>query len=135
MLICSQRRMIMPITVLIGLQWGDEGKGKVVDYLSQDADIVARWNGGGNAGHTTWLNGKKYVTHHLPSGLLQEKVCVLGNGMVIDLGTLLEEMADFAVKGHDVSPERIMISALANIVLPTHKVLDKAWEKARGKDA
>ena len=124
----------MPMIVVVGAQWGDEGKGKIVDLYAENADVVARFGGGANAGHTTWLNGVKYTTHLLPSGLLQGKKCVLGN-MVIDPEQLLREMTDFADKGMDVSPEQIMISASAQIVLPTHKALDAAYEGARGKDA
>lgn len=125
----------MPMIVIVGAQWGDEGKGKIVDLYAANADVVARWNGGANAGHTVWLNDKKYVTHLLPSGLLQGKVCVLGGGMVIDPEKFLKEISDFAVQGVDVSSDRIMISASAHIVLPTHKALDEALEKARGKGA
>ena len=124
----------MPMIVVVGAQWGDEGKGKIVDFYAEKADIVARYGGGANAGHTSYVDGIKYVTHLLPSGLLRGKKCVLGN-MVIDPEQLLKEMADFAGKGMDVSPEQVLISASAQIVLPTHKALDEAREKARGKDA
>ncbi|TSC83972.1 MAG: adenylosuccinate synthetase [Parcubacteria group bacterium Gr01-1014_13] len=133
MLRCVLKGKIMPMDVLVGLQWGDEGKGKIVDYLSQDADIVARWGGGANAGHTVYLDGKKHVMHLLPSGLLQGKMCVLGAGMVIDPEQLLKEIDGFAAQGIDVSPGRIMISSLAHIVLPTHRALDGAHEGGRGK--
>jgi adenylosuccinate synthase len=125
----------MPMKVVVGLQWGDEGKGKIVDYLSQDADVVARWNGGANAGHTVWLNHQKHVTHLLPSGLLQGKVCVLGNGMVIDPERLLQEIKYFEALQINTSPRQIMVSDLAHIVLPTHKALDVAKEEARGGKA
>lgn len=125
----------MPMIVVVGTQWGDEGKGKVVDLLSEKADVVARWNGGANAGHTVYLDGKKYVTHLLPSGLLRGKVCVLGDGMVIDPEKFLKEINDFATQGIDVSPKRVKISDSAHIVLPTHKALDEARERARGKNA
>lgn len=123
----------MTLTVLVGMQWGDEGKGKVTDKLAEDVDIVFRWGGGANAGHTVYINGKKYVMHLLPSGLLQGKPCGLGNNMVIDPEQLLKEMDDFAAQGIDVSPERIMISSLAHIILPGHKLLDSAYDRARGK--
>ena len=121
----------MPMKVVVGAQWGDEGKGKIVDLLAEEADVVARYGGGANAGHTVWVNGVKYVTHLLPSGILQGKVCVLGAGMVIDPKQLLEEIADFSGKGMGVSPEQIMISPAAHIVLPSHKALDAAYEKSR----
>jgi adenylosuccinate synthase len=125
----------MPLIVVVGMQWGDEGKGKIVDLLSEKADVVARWNGGANAGHTFWVDDKKYVTHLLPSGLLQRKVCVLGAGMVVDPQQLLNEIDDFKAQGIDVSPEQVMLSHMAHIVLPTHKALDEARERARGKNA
>lgn len=125
----------MPMIVVVGAQWGDEGKGKIVDLYAENAEVVARYNGGANAGHTSYVNGIKYVTHLLPSGILQGKVCVLGAGMVIDPKQLLEEIAEFAGKEMNVSSERIMISPAAHIVLPTHKALDGAHDNARGRDA
>ncbi len=125
----------MPMIVVVGTQWGDEGKGKIVDLYAKDADVVARYGGGANAGHTTWLDDKKYVTHLLPSGILQGKMCVLGAGMVIDPKQLLAEIDDFAKKGIDVSPRRIMISPSAHIVLPSHQTLDAVQDGARGKNA
>lgn len=124
----------MSMIVIVGAQWGDEGKGKIVDLLAEQADVVARYGGGANAGHTSYVDGTKYVMHLLPSGLLRGKKCVLGN-MVIEPEQLLEEMTDFVGKGVDVSPEQILISSSAQIVLPTHKALDAAYENARGKNA
>ncbi len=128
----------MSMIVIVGAQWGDEGKGKIVDWYAEKADVVARFSGGANAGHTSYVDGVKYVTHLLPSGLLRGKKCVLGAGMVIDPAQLLEEIADFAQKGlsaSSLSPEQIMISSSAHIILPTHKELDAAYENARGEKA
>lgn len=125
----------MPLIVVVGAQWGDEGKGKIVDWYAKDVEVVARYGGGANAGHTSYLNGIKYVTHLLPSGILHGKKCVLGQAMVIDPAQFLEEIADFALWGKDVSPEQIMISLSAQIILPTHKALDAAFDNARGRNA
>ncbi len=125
----------MPVVIVVGAQWGDEGKGKVVDLLAERADVVARFGGGANAGHTTYINGVEHITHLLPSGLPRGLPCVLGDGMVIDLEQLLKEMAEFAAKGIDVSPKLIMISGEAHIILPSHKALDVARDKAKGANA
>lgn len=125
----------MSIVIVVGAQWGDEGKGKIVDVLAERADVVSRYGGGANAGHTSYINGVEYTMHLLPSGLLRGLPCVLGDGMVIDPEQLLKEMAEFAAKGIDVSPKLIMISGQAHIILPTHKALDAAREKAKGSNA
>ncbi len=135
MKLVQPRRKDMPVTVVVGAQFGDEGKGKVVDKLAENAKAVVRYGGGANAGHTMHVGEKKVVTHLLPSGLLQNKVCVLGAGMVIDPEQLLKEMDHFRNMVIDVSPGQIMISTLAHIVLPGHMALDGAYESARGGKA
>ncbi len=124
----------MPITILIGAQWGDEGKGRVVDWLAGTADIVARYAGGDNAGHTVALNGQVYKLHLIPSGILHsDVVSVMGNGMVINPVNLVREMAALRELGLDISPERLVISSRAHIITPAHIALDKAKELARGE--
>jgi adenylosuccinate synthase len=126
----------MPATIVVGAHWGDEGKGRVADELAAEADVVARFAGGDNAGHTVYVSGRLYKFHLLPSGILHEKaVCVLGNGMVINPLNLLKEIDEMAAMGVDVSPQRLMISTRAHIVSPAHIALDKAAEKARGENA
>jgi adenylosuccinate synthase len=126
----------MPATILIGAQWGDEGKGRVADWLATDADVVARFAGGDNAGHTVYVNNKVFKLHLVPSGILHERVvCVLGNGMVINPVNLVKELDELAAMGVDVSPERLMISTRAHIISPAHIALDRATEIARGPNA
>lgn len=121
--------------VIIGTQWGDEGKGKVVDYFTGDADIVVRFQGGNNAGHTLVVEGQKTVLHLIPSGILHaDKVCVIGSGVVIDPEVLLEEMEQLKSLGKALSPDRFKISRSAQVIFPYHKTLDHAREAARGKD-
>ncbi|OMH40424.1 adenylosuccinate synthase [Desulfurobacterium indicum] len=117
---------------IVGTQWGDEGKGKIVDILSDKADIIARFQGGNNAGHTVVISGNKYVLHLLPSGILHdEKICVLGNGMVIDLEALINEVEFIKRVGKPVDG-RILLSERAHIILPYHKQLDAASEMKKG---
>lgn len=116
------------ITV-IGAQWGDEGKGKIVDLLSSEVDLVVRFQGGNNAGHTVIVDGEKYVLHVIPSGILHPgEVCVIGNGVVLDPKTFLEEVDALAAKGIDVSPERLKISPKAHLIMPYHCAIDAARE-------
>jgi adenylosuccinate synthase len=116
------------ITV-VGAQWGDEGKGKIVDMLSAEADLVVRFQGGNNAGHTVIVDGERHVLHIVPSGILHEgKVCVVGNGAVLDPENFLEEVDALAAKGIDVSPARLKISPKAHLILPYHRILDAARE-------
>lgn len=116
------------ITV-IGAQWGDEGKGKIVDLLSGEVDLVVRFQGGNNAGHTVIVDGEKYILHVIPSGILHPgKVCVIGNGVVLDPKTFLEEVDALAAKGIDVSPDRLKISPKAHLIMPYHCVVDAARE-------
>ncbi len=116
-------------TIVVGAQWGDEGKGKIVDFLSKDADIVVRFNGGGNAGHTIIYNGVAFKLHYVPSGVFQGKQCILGNGMVIDPKSLLGEVA--SIKKAGVEPH-IFISRRAHIIFPHHIRIDKINGKAIG---
>ncbi len=122
----------MSTVAVIGTQWGDEGKGKIVDILSESADYIVRFQGGNNAGHTVVIDGNKYVFHLLPSGILHDdKRCVLGNGMVIDLEALVNEI-DFVEKIGKSVKGRIFLSERAHIIFPYHKELDAAAEKSKG---
>lgn len=121
------------IDVLLGLQWGDEGKGKIVDYLANNYQIVARFQGGPNAGHTLYYNGKKIVLHHIPSGVFHAHLDnLIGNGVVIDAASFQKEYQAIADLGIDISP-RLFISRKAHLILPTHKLLDAASEAAKGQ--
>jgi len=123
----------MPITILIGAQWGDEGKGRVVDWLAAQADIVARYAGGDNAGHTVALDGEVYKLHLIPSGILHSNVVsIMGNGMVINPVNLVREIQALRRVGVEITPERLVISSRAHIITPAHVVLDKANELALG---
>ena len=126
----------MPVHVIVGAQWGDEGKGRVADAFAGRADIVARYNGGDNAGHTIRVGGATFKLHLVPSGVAQERcVCVLGNGMVINPLTLVEELQGLASRGLDISPDRILIAETAHLVTPPHRALDAAQEQKRGRGA
>ena len=125
----------MPATVVIGAQWGDEGKGKIVDLLSANVDVVARYQGGANAGHTVVSDGRKTILHLIPSGILQKDcVCILGAGMVIDPGKLLEEIDGLENAGVNVVG-RLFISHQAHLIMPYHKILDELNERALGSKA
>ncbi|MDE7123796.1 MAG: adenylosuccinate synthase [Alistipes sp.] len=120
------------IDVILGLQWGDEGKGKVVDVLTPRYEIVARFQGGPNAGHTLEFNGEKYVLRSIPSGIFQGgKTNVIGNGVVLDAILFRSEAEELAKSGHDL-PKQLCISKKAHLILPTHRVLDAAYEAAKG---
>lgn len=122
------------VSVIVGTQWGDEGKGKIVDLLSENADYVVRFHGGNNAGHTIVVNGKKYPLHLIPSGILHPKTkCVIANGVVVDLEVLSEEINMFKADGVKVDG-RLFISERCHLILPYHKALDAAFENARGKN-
>jgi len=124
----------MSVRVIVGAQWGDEGKGKIVDLLSENADIVARYQGGANAGHTIVAHGKKYVLHLIPSGILQDGVqCIIGNGVVIDPVALMDEIAILESLGVSISG-RLFISHKAHLIMPYHKLLDKAREEHAGAE-
>lgn len=117
----------MPATVIVGAQWGDEGKGKVTDYYARRADVVARYQGGNNAGHTIIFSGREFKLHHLPAGVLHpDKKAVIANGVVIDPGVLLEELDDLALKGFQV--KNLAISVQAHVIMPWHKTLDALAE-------
>ena len=120
------------VDLLIGAQWGDEGKGKVVDTMGADVDVFVRYQGGANAGHTVIANGRKVVFHLLPSGMLYPgKLCLIGNGLVLDPEQFLRETAELYEKGQDRA--RLVVSPHAHVVMPYHKVLDRVQEAARGK--
>ncbi len=125
----------MPVRIIIGAQWGDEGKGKIVDRLSAESSYVVRYQGGANAGHTLKFDDKTIVLHLIPSGMFNGNAkCVIGNGVVIDPIALVEEIEE--VKTLDVDlKDRLYISSSAHVILPYHKVLDQVKEKSRGKDA
>jgi adenylosuccinate synthase len=120
-------------TIITGLQWGDEGKGKIVDYLTEDTDVVIRGQGGNNAGHTVIAKGTKYVLHLLPSGILWDnKINVIGNGVVCDPVGLCEEITRIEAQGISITPEKLLISERTHVVFPFHKELDAAREAALG---
>ena len=122
----------MPVDVLLGLQWGDEGKGKVVDVITPKYDIIARFQGGPNAGHTLVIDGRKYVTHTIPSGIFNDKCLnIIGNGVVIDPVVFkkeLDELNNFGIQPRS----KLVVSKKAHLILPTHRLLDQASEKAKG---
>ncbi len=121
------------VDVLLGLQWGDEGKGKVVDVLTPHYDVVARFQGGPNAGHTLEFEGQKYVLRSIPSGIFQGgKVNIIGNGVVLAPDLFMDEAKELEKSGHDLH-QRLYISKKAHLIMPTHRVLDAALEKAKGK--
>ena len=119
----------MSNVVIVGVQWGDEGKGKIVDLLAQNIDYVVRFQGGNNAGHTVIVDGKKAALHLVPSGILHEgKICLIGNGVVLDPVVFVQELETLIGQGVDVSPTRLKISAKTHLIMPYHKLLDKARE-------
>ena len=121
------------VEVVVGTQWGDEGKGKVIDYLAKNVDIIARYQGGANAGHTVVVNNNKFVFHLIPSGILYpDKICVIGNGVVIDPVALFEEIEYLKKNGIDVE-NKLYIAENAHITLPYHKILDQVEDKFRGR--
>ncbi len=132
----SNSKVNMSVTVIVGSQWGDEGKGKVVDLLGKDAKYVARYQGGANAGHTIVIDGVQYILHLIPSGILSPNIkCVIGNGVVIDPVALMEEIKMLKQSGIDVVG-RLFISEKAHLIMPYHKLIDQASEKKKsGKEA
>ncbi|HKR01690.1 MAG TPA: adenylosuccinate synthase [Pyrinomonadaceae bacterium] len=123
------------IIVVIGAQWGDEGKGKIVDLLAERFDIVARYQGGHNAGHSVYVGERSFVLRLLPSGIVHpNKTCVLGNGMVIDPKAFFEEADQLAEQGVDVTPERVRVSSRAHLILPYHRALDHTSEERLGNE-
>ncbi|MCB9437018.1 MAG: adenylosuccinate synthase [Anaerolineales bacterium] len=126
----------MPVTILIGAQWGDEGKGRVVDWFAQQSQVVARYAGGDNAGHTVTIADNTFKLHIIPSGILHEQVtCILGQGVVLNPKRFLSEVADLHARGIDIAPQRLMISDRAHLITPGHMALDAASESALGDDA
>src|SRR5208337_201868 len=121
---------------IVGTQWGDEGKGKVVDLLAEQADLIVRFQGGNNAGHTLVVNGKKHIFHLLPSGILhQDKKCMIGNGVVLDPGVLIQAMDRLDEAGLRVTPGYLLISLYTHVIMPYHRALDLAREKRKGSTA
>ncbi len=117
--------------IIVGTQWGDEGKGKVIDILSRQVDCIVRYQGGSNAGHTVVVNGKEYVFHLIPSGILhKDKICYIGNGVVVDPAVLIDEITGLSMAGIGVE-NRLKISSIAHVILPYHKILDKLREIKR----
>lgn len=124
----------MSNVAIIGAQWGDEGKGKIVDLFTHNADIIVRFQGGNNAGHTLVVNGQKTILHLVPSGALHpDKLCVIGNGVVVDPEILIEEIDALKAQGHLQSDEQLRISEQAHVIMPYHKAIDLARERLRGK--
>lgn len=122
------------VDVLLGLQWGDEGKGKVVDVLTPHYDVIARFQGGPNAGHTLEFEGEKYVLRSIPSGIFQGgKINIIGNGVVLAPDLFMDEAKDLEKSGHPLK-ERLYISKKAHLIMPTHRLLDAAYEQAKGKN-
>jgi adenylosuccinate synthase len=121
----------MPATVVVGAQWGDEGKGKIVDLLAEHADLVCRYNGGPNAGHTIVADGETYKVRHIPSGILRGKECVIGAGCVVDPEVLVEELDELAARGIPV--DRLHLSANAHVIMPWHVAIDRGGERRLGK--
>jgi len=118
--------------VIVGTQWGDEGKGKIVDLLAEYADVVVRFQGGNNAGHTMVVEGEQFISHLVPSGILQKKTCLIGNGVVVDPSVLVEELDKLKNKGIDTGPNLLKISEKAHVIMPYHKQIDLARERMKG---
>jgi adenylosuccinate synthase len=126
----------MPITVILGAQWGDEGKGKITDMLAAEADLVARYGGGDNAGHTVTVGTERFALHLIPSGILYPRVvCMLGAGVVVNPKRLLAEMEGLAARGVEITPARLRLDGRAHLVMPYHLALDGATERTRGGSA
>ena len=123
----------MSTLVVVGVQWGDEGKGKIVDLLTREADVIVRFQGGNNAGHTLVVGGQKTIVRLIPSGVLHDgKVCVIGNGMVVNPEVLVEEIETLQARGRLSDPASLKVSELAHLVMPYHKAIDLARERLRG---
>ncbi|MEG0774826.1 adenylosuccinate synthase [Clostridium sp.] len=125
----------MSAFVVLGAQWGDEGKGKMTDYLAETAEVIVRFQGGNNAGHTVEVGDKQYKLHLIPSGILyKEKLNIIANGVVVDPEALFKEMDYLGALGEDITPERLLVSDRAQVIMPYHKLLDELKEEARGKN-
>jgi len=124
-------KLPVPVQMVLGLQWGDEGKGKVVDLLGESCDVVARFQGGHNAGHTVEFENKKFILHLIPTGILRNDIqCVIGNGVVVNPEALIKEISDLEKEGIDITG-RLFISNNAHLVLPWHVAIEKAVEKRK----
>jgi len=122
----------MPNVVIVGVQWGDEGKGKIVDYLSEKADVIARYQGGNNAGHTVVVDNEKFILHLIPSGILRKgKTCIIGNGVVVDPASLIEEIERLKKRKVRVD-KNLLLSKNAHLIMPYHKAIDRESERSRG---
>ncbi len=121
----------MPATVIVGAQWGDEGKGKIVDLLARDSDVVCRYNGGPNAGHTIVTDGETYKLRHMPSGIVWGRECVIGAGCVVDPGVFVEELDDLEARG--VATDRLHLSGNAHVIMPWHIAIDQGGERRLGR--
>ena len=125
----------MKNVVVVGAQWGDEGKGKIVDWLSNEADVIIRFQGGHNAGHTLVIDGVTYKLRLLPSGIVRKnKISIIGNGVVVDPWALLDEIKEIKSKGVNVDEKNLILSESANLILPFHKELDEMREDSAGKN-
>ena len=123
----------MPATVLVGMQWGDEGKAKILDELAGSADVIVRYQGGSNAGHTVWIGEERYAFHLVPSGVLREgKLCLVGNGVVLEPQGFVEEMGSLRERGVAIGPENLRVSTLTHLVMPYHRLVDGLAEARRG---
>ncbi|MCZ6754041.1 MAG: adenylosuccinate synthetase, partial [Gemmatimonadetes bacterium] len=117
--------------VIVGAQWGDEGKGKIVDVIAEEADLVVRYQGGANAGHTVVIGDNEFILHQIPSGILHQRtVCVIGNGVVLDPETFFTELDQLVERGIDVT-SRLFVSDRAHLVMPYHKLLDTERDKSQ----
>ncbi len=124
----------MTLQVIVGAQWGDEGKGRIVDWFAEQADFSARYNGGDNAGHTVTVGNRIFKLHLIPSGIIHPQVvAILGNGMVVNPTTLFEEIDILRQAGISISPERLRVSYAAHLITPAHQALDRTLEKQRGR--
>jgi adenylosuccinate synthase len=125
----------MPLTIVVGCQWGDEGKGKIIDVLGSTVDLVARYQGGNNAGHTVIVDGRKIVLHLIPSGILHDGVrCLVGNGVVIDPRAMVSEIEKLEQAGVSDVRQRLCLSENAHLIMPYHRKLDKMMEGRRGEN-
>ena len=125
----------MAISVLVGTQWGDEGKGKIIDVLTENSDLVVRFQGGNNAGHTVEIGTEQFVLHIIPSGIFRkDALCIVGNGVVVDPLELEKEIKALSKKGIDVTPQRLEISTRSHLIMPFHRIMDAMHENARPKD-
>ena len=122
----------MANVIIVGTQWGDEGKGKIVDLLAENADMVVRFQGGNNAGHTMVVRGEQFICHLIPSGILQGKTCIIGNGVVVDPAVLLKEIDALSTRGIDAGPHNLKICEKAHLIMPYHRHVDLAREKFKG---